>query len=115
MTDEQILECSKAILNFLNEGDKESKSIGSFDTPSSNNMEECLKRHKQDFALVYGFEISMVRFCEYLNLKYGYYDFFYKTCAQEFFSDDYSQPGPSKAKLMLNSIVRDSKLNEILC
>jgi hypothetical protein len=115
MTDEQILECSKVILNFLNEGDREAKRYKNFDTPSNNMMEECLKKYKQDFALVYGFEISMVRFCEYLNMKYGYYDVFYKTCAQEFFADDFSQPGPSKAKLMLNSIVRDSKLNDILC
>ena len=105
MTEEQILECTIVVLDFLN--DDTDKQLRSFnDDPIFIKMEKTLEKY----------DYSMINFCVFINKKYSFYPepLWVKT-GREFFSDDYSQPGPSKAKLMLNSIVRDSKLNDILC
>jgi hypothetical protein len=105
MTDEQILECTKAVYDFL--CDVSGKRMASFgDDPLNKKMTETL--------IKYGF--NMVDFCQFVNDKYNFYENpLYINTGQEFFSDDFSQPGPSKAKLMLRSIIRDFKLNELLC
>jgi hypothetical protein len=89
MTDEQILECAKVVYDFLCD-------------VSGNKF--------------YFSRYNMVDFCQFVNDKYNFYEnpLWVKT-GQEFFSDDFSQPGPSKAKLMLKSLIRDQKINEILC
>jgi hypothetical protein len=55
-------------------------------------------------------------FCQFVNDKYNFYEkpLWVKT-GQEFFSDDFSQPGTSRAKLMLKSIIRNYKIEDILC
>ena len=107
MTDEQILECTKVVYDFLCDfSGKDSKTVNFGDDPLNKKMTETL--------IKYGF--NMVDFCQFVNDKYNFYEkpLWVKT-GQEFFSDDFSQPGPSKAKLMLRSIIRDFKLNELLC
>ena len=107
MSDEQILDCVKVVYDFLCDvSGKYSKTVNFGDDPLNQKMTESLNK--------YGFD--MVIFCQFLNDKYNFYEkpLWVKT-GQEFFSDDFSQPGPSKAKLMLKSLLRDQKLNEILC
>jgi hypothetical protein len=107
MTDEQILECIKAVYDFLCDvSGKDSKKVDFGDDPLSQKMTETLTKY----------EYNMVDFCQFVNDKYNFYEnpLWVKT-GQEFFSDDFSQPGPSNAKLMLKSLLRDQKLNEILC
>ena len=103
MTEEQILECTIVVLEFLNDD----TDIRSFeDDPSFIKMNETLKR----------FNSRMIDFCIFINKKYNFYpEPLWLKDGREFFADDYLQPGPSKAKLMLNSIVRDFKLKDILC
>ena len=110
MTEEQILECVKSVYDFL--CDVSGREI----IISSVNFGEKDPFHKKmtETLIKYGF--NMVDFCQSINDKYNFYEkpLWVKT-GQEFFSDDFSQPGPSKAKLMLKSLLRDQKLNEILC
>jgi len=105
MTDEQILECTKAVYDFL--CDVSGKRMVSFgDDPLNKKMTETL--------IKYG--LNMVDFCQFVNDKYNFYEnpLWVKT-GQEFFSDGFSQPGPSKAKLMLKSIIRNYKIDDVLC
>ncbi len=106
MTDEQILECAKVVYDFLCDYSDPKVNVGFGNEPLHQKMTETLT--KDDF--------NMVNFCQFTNDKYNFYEkpLWVKT-AQEFFSDDFSQPGPSKAKLMLKSLIRDQKINEILC
>ena len=106
MTEEQILECTKVVYDFLCD-DFDRRDYDSLsEIPTLNVMSKVLK--------VYGF--GMIDFCQFVNDKYNFYEKpLWVKDAQEFFSDDFSQPGPSKAKLMLKSLLRDQKLNEILC
>ena len=107
MTEEQILECTIVVLEFLNDDtDKELRSFN--DDPSFIRMNETFKENN--------FNNSMVDFCIFINEKYNFYTGkLWLKDGREFFADDYLQPGPSKAKIMLRTIVRDLKLNEILC
>ena len=107
MTDEQILECAKSVYDFLCDvSGKDSKTVNFGDDPLNQKMTETL--------IKYGF--NMVDFCQFVNDKYNFYEkpLWVKT-GQEFFSDDFSQPGTSRAKLMLKSLIRDQKINKILC
>jgi hypothetical protein len=105
MTDEQILECTKEVYYFLS--DVSWKGMASFgDEPLNKKMTETL--------IKYGF--NMVNFCQFINDKYNFYENpLWVNTGQEFFSDDFSQPGPSRAKLMLKSIIRNSKIDDVLC
>jgi hypothetical protein len=105
MTDEQILECANAVYDFL--CDVSEKRMASFgDDPLHQKMTAVLIEH--------GY--NMVDFCQYVNSKYDFYkEPLWIDTAQEFFSDGFSLPGPSKAKLMLRSIIRDSKIEDVLC
>ncbi len=103
MTDEQILECAKSVYDFLFDY---SNKLCCGDDPLHQKMTETLTKY----------EYNMVDFCQFVNDKYNFYEkpLWVKT-GQEFFSDDFSQPGTSRAKLMLKSLIRDQKINEILC
>ena len=105
MTDEQILECAKAVYDFL--CDVSGKRMASFgDDPLNQKMTETL--------IEYGY--NMVDFCRFINDKYNFYENpLWVNTGQEFFSDGFSQPGPSRAKLMLKSIIRNSKIDDVLC
>ena len=104
MTEEQILECAIVVLDFLNDDPDIVRSFN--DDPSFIRMNETLKR----------FNSRMVDFCIFINKKYNFYpETLWLKDGREFFADDYLKPGKSKAKLMLRTIVRDQKLNEILC
>lgn len=104
MTDKQILECAKVVYDFLCDYSDTDPLFGL--DPIHEKMTETL--------IKYGY--NMVNFCQFLNEKYNFYELpLWVDTAQEFFSDDFSQPGPSRAKLMLRSLIRDQKLNEILC
>jgi len=105
MTEEQILECTKVVYDFL--CDASWKGIASFgDDPLNQKMTETL--------IKYGF--NMVDFCRFINDKYNFYENpLWINTGQEFFSDGFSQPGPSRAKLMLKSIIRNSKIDDVLC
>ena len=105
MTDEQILECTKVVYDFL--CDVSGKRMVSFgDDPLNKKMTETL--------IKYGF--NMGDFCQFVNDKYNFYENpLWVNTGQEFFSDNFSQPGPSRAKLMLKSIIRNYKIEDILC
>ncbi len=105
MTDEQILECAKAVYDFL--CDVSGKRMASFgDDPLNQKMTETLTK--------YGY--NMVDFCQYVNSKYNFYEEpLWVDTAIEFFSDGFSRPGPSRAKLMLRSIIRNYKIDDVLC
>ena len=104
MTDEQILECTKAVYDFL--CDCSESKVSFDDDPLHQKMTIVLIEH--------GY--NMVNFCQYVNSKYNFYEEpLWIDTAQEFFSDGFSQPGPSKAKLMLKSIIRNSKIDDVLC
>lgn len=107
MTEEQILECTIVVLEFLNDDtDKELRSFN--DDPNFIRMNETFKKCN--------FNNSMVDFCIFINKKYNFYpEPLWLKDGREFFADDYLKPGKSKAKLMLITTVRDIKLNEILC
>jgi len=104
MNDEQILECAKAVYDFL--CDVSGKRIANCDDTLNQKMIETLTK--------YGY--NMVDFCQFVNTHCNLYEEpLWVATAQEFFSDDYSQPGPSRAKLMLRSIIRNSKIEDVLC
>jgi hypothetical protein len=106
MTDEQILECTKVVYNFLCDYSDPKTYVGFGNEPLHQKMTETLTE--------YGF--NMVNFCQFVNTHYNFYEEpLWVDTAQEFFSDDFSQPGPSRAKLMLKSIIRNSKIEDILC
>ena len=105
MTEEQILECTIVVLDFLN--DDTDKQLRSF-----NDGHIFIKMGKT----LEKYDYSMVGFCIFINKKYNFYPGkLWLKDVREFFEDDYLKPGPSQAKLMLRTIVRDYKLNEILC
>jgi hypothetical protein len=106
MTDEQILECAKVVYDFLCDYYDPKTHVGFGNEPLHQKMTETLTKY----------DFNMVNFCQFVNNKYNFYENpLYINTGQEFFSDDFSQPGPSRAKLMLRSLIRDQKLNEILC
>lgn len=106
MTDEQILECTKAVYDFLCDYSDPDPKKGLGHDPMHQKMTETLVKYGH----------NMVNFCQFLNEKYNFYELpLWVDSGREFFSDDFSKPGPSKAKLMLITIVRDQKLDEILC
>ena len=106
MTDEQILECAKVVYDFLCDYSDPKVNVGFGNEPLHQKMTETLTK--------YGF--NMVNFCQFVNTHYNLQEEpLWIDTAQEFFSDDFSQPGSSRAKLMLKSLIRDQKINRILC
>jgi hypothetical protein len=123
MTDEQILECTKAVYDFLCDVSGKRMAIckeAFWKCACSNRIfresfgDDPLNKKMTETLIKYGF--NMVDFCQFVNDKYNFYEnpLWVKT-GQEFFSDGFSQPGPSRAKLMLKSIIRNYKIDDVLC
>jgi len=106
MTDEQILECIKVTYDYLCDDGNPTDYNNFNEFPSLKKMEKTL--------INYGFD--MIDFCKFINDKYNFYEKpFCVLTARELFSDELSENGRSKAKVMLNTLLRDYKLKNILC
>ncbi len=111
MKDKDILECSKAVLNFIEEGDNQ----GVIPTPMQSIMNEVLSRNgwrlDSPVSDQYRLNGDMIEFTKYLNKKYNLgYDLEEWRNLRKFFTNN-SIPF---YKRVINQLTREEKLEKIL-
>jgi hypothetical protein len=104
MTDKDIIKCSKAVLNFIEEGDNQ----GVIPTPMQSIMNEVLSKNGWRLDRLNG---DMIEFTKYLNKKYNLgYDLEEWRNLRKFFTNN-SIPFYKK---VINQLTREEKIEKIL-
>lgn len=110
MKNEDIIECCKAIIDFLLDNDS-SWPLNVFpETPKNKIMKDVLKKHRELFMpIIYKNTdcFSMTEFVIWANAYFGYNDVLWGESAREFLST-------GRALSFLRRIIRDIQLDKIL-
>lgn len=102
MTNDELIECAEAVLNFLIHGDDEFRIIKTIHTPSLNNMTDVLEKHCT----------TMVNFTLILNNKLHLLNNpLWIDSPQEFFSDH--QKSEKFFETSIKLLTRKSKIHKL--
>ena len=115
MSDKDILECSKAVLNFIEEGYNQ----GVFPTPMQLIMNEVLSRNgcrlDSPASDQYRLNGDIIEFTKYLNKKYNLgYDLEECRNLRNFFINNSINNSIPFYKRVINQITREEKLEKLL-